>query len=865
MLRKILISLATLLFILQVTAQGTSLKPGDIAIIAFQSDNNDQFAFLCLVDLAPNTQIQFSEKGWNGSLDTAAFVTTTEGVHTWTAPSIGITKGTAITISFNNLGKSPIANYGTVQSSAAAKLSTTGDELVAFQGSASSPNFIYAFGSRAWINVGIPNSNQSWLPFPLVNGITARDFKTQYHDQYFKLTNYSGSRDSILAAIGNINNWTRSNTRFSSLPNWNIQILEDYYLKPQDDPTKLSSWGNILDGSGTMPISFTANGTVFHLANQTGNIALTDNWVLDMLMIHENLSLSLNGYQLSISSLMDSSKGFIKGSDISSLIIRGKSGPLRFDSSYAILNNLSLLNGASTSMNNKLNIVSNKNIGTVNLSDSSFLNTNGFLILNASEKGSSILTNLGKEAVIMGPVEVQKYIPAGKRNFRFMGHPFAKAIPLSQLTSDIDITGKDGSSNGFTNTYTNNPSAFWFDTNLSDGTLSEQGWTAFTNTDGIGNNAWLPKQGIRINVRGSKGEGLNGLPYTPSPVILHLKDSLNTGDQTATLTKNTLNAGYNFIGNPFASAIDMSKLQIGKNIVPNYYLWDPYMGNKGGYTCYPFSNSIYLPSFAAFFAQTIDSSKENQILFPETCKVSNSNLIRVLGVEEKTNNQLELIVESDSIIWDRALFIFKINASDSLDFFDAKKLLNPDFSLFSWSAEKEKLCIDTRSSLHSTIIPLGLKSDIQNTFQLKVKQFPDINVYDFYLIDKLVNRKLALKSGFNYSFEVDSLKLPTDSSRFEIQMIAKNIPINSIEFPKLNCQVFPNPTENLLSLIIQSSKLLPVYISISNTLGQQFLNTKLAPAQQINYSILLNKMDAGVYVLTITNREETIVQKIIKY
>ena len=186
MLHKILMSLATFLFIIQVTAQGTILKPGDIAIIAFQSDNNDQFAFLCLVDLAPNTQIQFSEKGWNGSLDTAAFVSTTEGVHTWTAPSIGISKGTAITISFNNLGKSPIANYGTVQSSAAAKLSTTGDELLVFQGSASSPNFIYAFGSRSWINAGIPNSNQSWLPFPLVNGITAnRPRKSNLVEQFF--------------------------------------------------------------------------------------------------------------------------------------------------------------------------------------------------------------------------------------------------------------------------------------------------------------------------------------------------------------------------------------------------------------------------------------------------------------------------------------------------------------------------------------------------------------------------------------------------------------------------------------------------------------------------------------------------------
>jgi hypothetical protein len=866
MLRKILLTPVFLLVLMAIQAQSNLLNPGDIAIIAFQSDNNDQFAFLCLVDIAPNTQIQFSEKGWNGSLPTPGFVSTTEGIHTWTAPSNSLPKGTVVIIGFNNLGMAPIANYGMVQSTAAAKLSTSGDELLAFQGSIAAPHFVYAFGSRPWITSGIPTSNQSWLPLPLVNGVTARDFATENDNQYFKFPAYADSKDSLLSSIGNTKNWVRSNNRFSILPNWHFQILTHYFLKPQENPIHLTSWGTLSDGSGIAPNSFTDTGNTFHISNQSGIILLTDNWNLDRLWIEQNQYLSINGFQLSFSALMDSSKGFIKGSNESIIHIKGKSAPLYFDAGSALLNQLILAAGASASLQNTLKIVSGNSPGTVCLGDSSLLNTNGNLVLSASEKGSSSISTMGINATIKGPVEVQKYIPAGKRNFRFLSHPFANPISLNQLTTDIDITGKAGSLNGFTNTNTNNPSAFWYNPLLADQNQNELGWTAFTNTNGLGDNAWNPKQGIRVNLRGSKGEGLNGQPYLPSPILLHLKDSLNTGDQMVTLTKNAHNDGYNLIGNPFAAEIDMSKIQLGQNIVPNYYLWDPYMGTKGGYCCYPFSNSIYLPSFAAFFAQTIDSSIGNQLLFPESCKVNNSQFIRVLGNTEKTKNQLEFIVEADSIIWDRALFIFNKTATDSVDFYDAKKLMNPDVSLYSWSAEKVKLCVDTRSSLHPTSIPVALTSSVFKTFQLSVSQVPEISGYTLYLIDKLAERKLLLQSGLHYSFQVDSLPELKDSIRFEIQLKANTVnTFNTIEVPKLGCQLFPNPTNHQLLLSIQSAQLLPISITVTNVLGQIMLHKILATAHQINDSILLDTWTAGMYFIQVSNSEETIVQKIIKY
>jgi hypothetical protein len=349
--------------------------------------------------------------------------------------------------------------------------------------------------------------------------------------------------------------------------------------------------------------------------------------------------------------------------------------------------------------------------------------------------------------------------------------------------------------------------------------------------------------------------------------VLQLKDSINTGNQVVSLTKGLHNEGFNLIGNPFASDIDMSKLLIGDNITPNYYLWDPYLGTKGGYTCYPFSNSIVLPSFTAFFAQTSDSLTGNQIQFPETCKTASNIALRVFGTNEKNKNQLALLVESDSIIWDHQFFIFKSDANDSVDKFDAKKMMNLEFNIYSWSKEKEKLCIDTRSSIYPTIIPIGVSTLLNKKFNIKVSRFPKLPDFDLYFLDKVEKIKTLMNDSFLYSFQTDSLQQLNNNNRFEIQLLLKNnLPLPPpIITTGLSCFVFPNPTNSLLYMRISTDKKLPIFISLRNSLGQVLLNEKLEAQQFITHTISLKKWAAGTYALIISNGQETISKKIIHY
>ena len=161
------------------------------------------------------------------------------------------------------------------------------------------------------------------------------------------------------------------------------------------------------------------------------------------------------------------------------------------------------------------------------------LTTNGGLELLADSNGTaSVLTNTGWCNYISGEVTCGLYIPGGRRAFRFLGHPFSQNIGIDQLEKYIDITGQGGAANGFTTTNSNNPSAFWYNTTTGNGssTNDSTGWVPFTSTTDTGDNAWYRYNGLRILVRGAKGQGLGCNACVPQPVTVKMHGPINECD-----------------------------------------------------------------------------------------------------------------------------------------------------------------------------------------------------------------------------------------------------------------------------------------------------------------------------------------------
>jgi hypothetical protein len=190
----------------------TTLTAGDIAITGFNSDNPDQFSFVLLSDVTINTNIKFTDEGW---LSTGGFRGTGEGIITWTATS-NLNCGTEIIIAETAAGSNVYtSSFGTASETGSGfDLSTSGDQILAYQGDDATPTFIYAvhFDGTGW-STDATSSNTSAIPTGLTNGLNAVAINDTDNAVY--TCSATSDNSAILSAVSTITNWNPSGTPFT--------------------------------------------------------------------------------------------------------------------------------------------------------------------------------------------------------------------------------------------------------------------------------------------------------------------------------------------------------------------------------------------------------------------------------------------------------------------------------------------------------------------------------------------------------------------------------------------------------------------------------------------------------------------------
>jgi len=232
----------------------------DLAIVAYQFDDPDIFAFLLLKDIQENSMITFTDNAWDGGL--SAF-RTGEGTATWTAPSGGLSAGSMIKIQGTT-----VTGGGTVSSNSMS-LSTSGDQIIAYQGSSSSPAFITALTTIPFISSGSPTTNNTYLPTGLSDKETAISFTTEVDNGYYSGPT-SGTVNFLRAAINNPANWTTNNSiqtwpspwtflsSTSTVINQNTTVQNSTVASTE---TMTINSGKTLTVNGTLTIKSDASGT----------------------------------------------------------------------------------------------------------------------------------------------------------------------------------------------------------------------------------------------------------------------------------------------------------------------------------------------------------------------------------------------------------------------------------------------------------------------------------------------------------------------------------------------------------------------------------------------------------------------------
>ncbi len=211
------LALAALAWVAFAPAALAAINTGDIALIGYQSDDPDSLAFVTLAPINAGEIIRFTDSGWIASGSFRA----NEGGIQYTFPA-ATPAGTVVSMAgpFTSAGWS-VNNTGL---GTAFALATAGDQILAFQGAASTPSFIYALntGGGGWTDAS--SSNTTALPPGLTPALTALDLAVPELDNSFYSGPTSGTKSQLLATISNPANWTRSDSPLL-FPAWAFSVV----------------------------------------------------------------------------------------------------------------------------------------------------------------------------------------------------------------------------------------------------------------------------------------------------------------------------------------------------------------------------------------------------------------------------------------------------------------------------------------------------------------------------------------------------------------------------------------------------------------------------------------------------------------
>ena len=200
------------------TIINTNLMAGEIAITGANADNSDEFSFVLLTDVINGTKINFTDAGWTSGgafrgINTGTGVIANEGVVTWVADS-DLPCGTEIII--EDLGSNVYsATSGTAtETDGGFAIASAGDQIIAFQGSTLSPNFLFALhfaDGLGWAADATSNAT-STVPTGLTDGVNAVDIPLNADNIIYNYTTL-GDNSAILAAIVDSSEWLGSASR----------------------------------------------------------------------------------------------------------------------------------------------------------------------------------------------------------------------------------------------------------------------------------------------------------------------------------------------------------------------------------------------------------------------------------------------------------------------------------------------------------------------------------------------------------------------------------------------------------------------------------------------------------------------------
>jgi hypothetical protein len=435
---------------------------------------------------------------------------------------------------------------------------------------------------------------------------------------------------------------------------------------------------------------------------------------------------------------------------------------------------------------------------------------------------------------INGEVTLERYLDYDSTSFgwHYLSSPM-NAATFYQIDDDVPLVG-------IGNLPTDNPwpNVMTYDeTNTS--TNSQTGWGSPANSNVV----IEPMQGFVL--------ALFWINAT-----IDFTGVVNNGPITRLLTNtasgNSDADGWNFIGNPYPSMIDWSKVTIPNGMYDGVYLYDSerdmYASYVGGYGVNGATNRI--ASMQGFYVR----ASNNNVLFELT------NDARTSGDNDahfKDNEPDDFVID---------LNVFGENVHDELIvrlLDDASPNFDPQFDAYKLFGIENKLSIYTRigidkASINSMpyptsnkVIPITMETNASGDYTFIINNKDDIDSnMQVYLEDTKLSLLHDITSGEPYDFVFQQ---EIDENRFNIRF---KIDGDSSEVNPAFEAYYYNQKIHVIGLEEETE------FRLYSVSGNLILSELLAPSTE--KIIVLDELGSGCYIMSLSNSENQLIKRLLK-
>lgn len=322
---------------------------------------------------------------------------------------------------------------------------------------------------------------------------------------------------------------------------------------------------------------------------------------------------------------------------------------------------------------------------------------------------------------------------------------------------------------------------------------------------------------------------------------------LNSGSYTTELTRHPEalhnHKGFNFIGNPFPSAIDWDQSTgwTKTNIDNAIYFWNPNLGSVGSYVSYPPTGTNgatnIIPSGQGFMVHVSNDQTAGSITVNNNSRLHHGKQFLKGSQAEPAHPFLSLKACSELNPYsDETIIQFFDAATIGFDpLSDALKMPGLDEApqLYTLISDPYKLSINTYPDLVvNTIIQLGFETGISGIYTIEVKDLLNFDMStDVILEDKQTDLFINLKEQDTYTFFAGVLD---DAERFNLHFLNNSF---GIDDQVVNNKVQIYSHSNYIYLVNPTKESMSGNVEVFDVLGRLVLEEKVNGVNQFRLSV----------------------------